>query len=230
MGVPPERSPTGVQARRTLPCAAMDDVNHTPMASVDELSRACVEYVRRAVGIDLDGTPDTLPILDHYLGSLLGGAAETRAEVVELVVLAAGAYFGEVVRRALGHGRWHLEEGDPAGNRLELEHVFLFFNPMGMAREAVTGAEQPGWMAHLEVLPRDRPLLEQSLARMGDVREDDYFRLAVRFEVVEQVVGALEAASVSRQSPGEAFSPAVYAATARAVRGEAGSADPSREN
>lgn len=210
----------------------MDEETKTsaPMASIDELSRACTEYVRRAVGIELDGTPDTLPILDHYLSNL--GEADRTDEILGLVVLAAGAYFGEVVRRTLGHGRWHLEEGDPSGHRLELEHVFLFFNPMGMAREAIAGAEQPGWMAHLEVLPRDRPLLEQSLSRMGDVREDDYYRLAVRFEVIEQVVSALEGASVSRDAQGELFelfTPAVYAATARALRGE-GSTDPSGKN
>ena len=210
----------------------MDEETKTsaPAASIEELVRACTEYVRRAVGIELDGTPDTLPILDHYLANL--GEVDRTDEILELVVLAAGAYFGEVVRRTLGHGRWHLEAGDPTGNRLELEHVFLFFNPMGMAREAIASAEQPGWMAHLEVLPRDRPLLEQSLSRMGDVREDDYYRLAVRFEVIEQVVSALEGASVSRDAQGELFelfTPAVYAATARALRGE-GSADPSSKN
>jgi hypothetical protein len=212
----------------------MDEETKTsaPTASIDELSRACTEYVRRAVGIELDGTPDTLPILDHYLTTFVESGESARTEILDLVVLSAGAYFGEVVRRALGHGRWHLDETDPTGNRLELEHVFLFFNPMGMAREAIAGGEQPGWMAHLEVLPRDRPLLEQSLSRMGNVREDDYFRLAVRFEVIEQAVSALEGASVSRDAQGELFelfTPAVYAATARAVRGE-GSTDPSGGN
>ncbi|MBX7190827.1 MAG: hypothetical protein K1X94_02150 [Sandaracinaceae bacterium] len=192
----------------------------TPPA-IDELSRACIEYVRRALGIELDGTPDTLPILDHYLANVLSDD-RAKEEINDLVVSSAGAYFGEVVRRALGHGRWHLEEGDLTGYRLELEHVFLFFNPMGMAREALVSADQPGWMAHLEVLPRDRGLLDQTLARMGDVREDDYYRLAVRFEVIELVVSALEGASVSRKAQDEAFSPAVYAATARALRGESG--------
>lgn len=198
--------------------------------SIEELRRACVDYVRRAVGIELDGTPDTLPILDHYLMTL--ATQEHRDEVISLVVAAAGAYFGEVVRHALGHGRWHVEEGDPSGYRLEIEHVFLFFNPLGMAREAIVSADQPGWMAHLEVLPRDRALLDQSLERMGDVREEDYYRLAVRFEVIEQVLTALEGASVSRRHHGELFaevpaentehfSPAVYAATARALRGDA---------
>lgn len=188
-------------------------------ARVLELAAACVSYVHRAVGIELDFTPDTLPILDHYLASVLAGGDE-KPEITDLVVCSAGAYFGEVLRRSLGHMRWHVDEADPSGWRLELEHVFLFFNPLGMVREAIVGGEQPGWMAHLEVLPRDRQLLEQSLSRMGGVREDDYFRLAVRFEVVEQVIAALEGASIARQAQGEVFGTSVYAATARALRGE----------
>ncbi|MBN8612414.1 MAG: hypothetical protein J0L92_17610 [Deltaproteobacteria bacterium] len=204
----------------------MTDRNHAndSPGSIDDLARACVAYVKRNVGVELDGTPDTLPILDHYLNTLTEEAGEdgVKEEVIDLVVRSAGAYFGEVVRTTLGHGRWHLDpEGDPTGYRLELEHVFLFFNPFGMVREAIASAEQIGWMAHLEVLPRDRPLLDQSLERMGDVREDDYYRLAVRFEVIEQVVSALEGASIAREAQGELFGPAVYAATAKALRGEA---------
>ncbi len=198
------------------------DTDTSTSASIEELARACVAYVKRAVGVELDGTPDTLPILDHYLLTLTEEAGDegVKEEVIDLVVRSAGAYFGEVLKTALGHGRWHVEPGDPTGHRLELEHVFLFFNPLGMVREAIASAEQPGWMAHLEVLPRDRPLLDQSLERMGDVREEDYYRLAVRFEVVEQVMAALEGASVSRDAQGELFGPAVYAATAKGLRGE----------
>ena len=186
--------------------------------SIDELASACVQYVHRALGIELDFTPDTLPILDHYLQGLL--TDDPKEEITNLVVTSAGAYFGEVVRRTLGHARWHVAVEDPTDWRLELEHVFLFFNPLGMAREAIVGAEQPGWLAHLEVLPRDRPLLDQSLERMGDVREDDYYRLAIRYEVIEQVLSALEGASIAREARDELFTPAVYAATARALRGE----------
>lgn len=208
-----------------------DHASESP-ATIADLARACVEYVKRNVGVELDGTPDTLPILDHYLNTLTEEAGEegVKEEVIDLVVRSAGAYFGEVVRSALGHGRWHLDpDGDPTGYRIELEHVFLFFNPLGMVREAIASAEQVGWMAHLEVLPRDRPLLDQSLDRMGDVREDDYYRLAVRFEVIEQVVSGLEGASISRDAQGEVFGTAVYAATAKALRGE-GARSPSPQN
>lgn len=183
---------------------------------VEDASLACVEYVRRALGLELDFSPETLPILDHYLARSI--EITEKEEILDLVVRSAGAYFGEVVRRALGGARWHFPLDEPTACRIEFEHVFLCFNPLGMAREAIAAADQPGWNAHLEVLPRDRPLLEQSLARMGEIREDDYHRLAVRFEVIEQVVATLEAAAISRGAHDERFAPPVYEEAARASR------------
>ena len=188
------------------------------LPNVHELAGACVTYVHRAVGIELDFTPETLPILDHYLLQV----GKTEEGLTELIVASAGAYFGEVLVRTIGQMRWHLEENELDHWRIEVDHVFLFFNPLGMVREAVAQAEVPGCFAHLEVLPRDRPILDQSLSHMGDVREDDYYRLAVRYEVIEQVVLALEGASMSRKSEGEIFLPSVYDVTARALRGDDG--------
>ncbi len=186
------------------------------LPNVHELAGACVTYVHRAIGIELDFTPDTLPILDHYLLQV----GKTEGGLTDLIVASAGAYFGEVLVRTLEQMRWHIEPDDLDAWRLEVDHVFLFFNPLGMVREAVAQAEVPGCFAHLEVLPRDRPILDESLTHLGDVREDDYYRLAVRYEVIEQVILALEGASMSRKSEGEIFLPSVYDATARALRSE----------
>ncbi len=189
---------------------------------VRELERGCREYVKRALGIELDGTADTLPLLDHYLASV---EAIDKDEVMELVTRAAGAYFGEVIRRTFGQARWHVEPADPSAWRLEFERVFLFFNPLGVAREAILREEQAGWRAHLEVLTRDRALLEASLSNVGGVREDDYYRLAVRFEVIDQVLAALDAASASRRGEEEHFGPAAYAEAEAALRGEGDASD-----
>lgn len=186
------------------------------LPNVHELAGACVTYVHRAIGIELDFTPETLPILDHYLLQV----GKTEEGLTDLIVASAGAYFGEVLIRTLGQMRWHIEANDLDNWRIEVDHVFLFFNPLGMVREAVVQAEVPGCFAHLEVLPRDRPILDESLSHMGDAREDDYYRLAVRYEVIEQVVLALEGASMSRKSEGEIFLASVYDVTARALRGE----------
>lgn len=185
-----------------------DDVPET----IRTLAEGCTRFVQQALGITLDGTPETLPILDHYLERARDDEARGRDEVLGLVATSAGAYLGEVVRRALPHARWHL--GDPADAstwRLELDHVFLAFNPVGMAREAIVEGEEEGWNAHLEVLANDRELLAQSLERVGGVSDEDYWRLAVRWEVIEQAVAVLEGAALARGEEARRWGPDIYA-------------------
>lgn len=175
------------------------------------LAEGCVHFVRQAVGVELDGTPQTLPVLDHYLGLARSDDARGREAVLDLVGRAAGAYFGEVVRRAVPGARWALpDEEAPQTWRIELDHVFLAFNPVGMAREAITERDEPGWGAHLEVLAQDRPVLTQALENVGPVGERDYYRLAVRWEVVEQAIGVLQAAAFSRGQREVSHGPDVY--------------------
>src|SRR5687768_1752387 len=72
-----------------------DPVETQPVVVLD-LAEACVRFVKRALQIALDYTPDTLPLLDHYLRS---ASDISKEEILSLHVPAAGAYFGEVVRR-----------------------------------------------------------------------------------------------------------------------------------
>jgi hypothetical protein len=183
-------------------------------APVEVLERAasCVRFVLATTKIELDFTPDTLPLVDHWLHEAASAEGDAEDEVKALAAAAAGAYFGEVVRRAIDGVRWRIAP-DPTRWRLEMSRVFLAFNPIGMAEEALAGEALDGWNAHLEVLPQDRGLLEQTLSHLGDVREDDYYRLAVRWEVIEQVVAALEAAKIARGEEDRLFGGEIYRAT-----------------
>ncbi len=182
-----------------------------PPDHVRDLAEGCVRFVERALGITLDYTPETLPLLDHWLRT---GEAREKEEVLELAAPAAGAYFGEVVRRALGDARWHAPAGAPAAWRLEYEHVFLSFNPVGVALEAALGEHVEGWATHFQLLPVDRETVEEGLERTGgDVREEDYFRLAVRYEVVEQIVETLRALATARNESERYFGAELYAAS-----------------
>ena len=126
---------------------------------------------------------------------------------------AANSYLGEVVRRAQPHARWHVGSvDDPSTWRIEMEHVFLAFNPVGMAREAITMEEEEGWNAHLEVLAQDRDVLKQSLERVGAVEDEDYWRLAVRWEGVDQALAVLESAAQARGESARRWTPDIYAA------------------
>ena len=182
-----------------------------PPDHVHDLAEGCVRFVERTLGITLDYTPETLPLVDHWLR-----ADETRAkeEVLELAAPAAGAYFGEVIRRTLGDARWHAPVGDPAHWRLEYEHVFLSFNPVGVALEAALGEHVEGWSTHFQMLPADRQTIEEALERTSaDVREEDYFRLAVRYEVVDQIVETLRALAIARQESDRYYGVELYAAS-----------------
>lgn len=177
--------------------------------SIRDLAAACVRYVQRALGIELDYSPDTLPLLDHYLRSAQGVSQE---DILNLVGPAAGAYFGEVVRRHLGPCRWHIVENDFSAYRLEFERCFLSFNPMGNALAAVLQGDAEHYGGHLALLPEDEPLVKDSLERVGEVREEDYYRLAIRYEVIEQAVSVLIEKSMTRDEATRRFGPEVYAA------------------
>jgi hypothetical protein len=180
----------------------------TPPVVLD-LADSCVRFVKRALRIELDYTPDTLPILDHYLREAQG---VERDEVINLLAPAAGAYFGEVVRRHLGPSRWHWVSDDFGECRVEFDRCFLSFNPIGSALEAVLGSEVEGYGSHLALLPEDEGLVRAALARTGEVAEDDFYRLAVRFEVLEQVVALLVEKAIANDELSRRFGSEVYAA------------------
>jgi hypothetical protein len=179
-----------------------------------------VRFVSEAVGLALDYTPDTLPILDHYLRE---GARGASAEIRELLAPAAGAYFGEVVRRNMSGVRWHAPGDEYSAFRLEFESFFLCFNPLGAALEVLIHGDAPEWGATFQMLDEARPVVREALERSPELSPEDYYTLSVRFEVVEQVadlLGALE----STQSAPRHFDPAVY----RVVNGErSGRGEPS---
>jgi hypothetical protein len=179
----------------------MNDSEH----DIVELAAGCVLAVEQATGVQLDFTQDTLPILDHYAGQV-----ESREEAVQgLVASMCGAYFGEVIRRSLGPARWYCPKDAPEDFRLEFEDVFLSFNPVGVALEAIAGESLHGVGSHFEVLPSDRDRVKAALELFGDAREEDYYRFGVRFEAIEQVVHTLATLEMQHENPRK-FGPEAY--------------------
>lgn len=190
--------------------ASMEDAR-TPEL-VEDLALGAFRLVKEKLGFELDFTPDTLPVLDHYLDQLReddGGTPDEK--VVALVGPCAGAYFGEVVRRALPGLRWHCPPDDYARWRIEASDVFLCFNPIGVALEALHRTALADWNAHIALLPNEQDLVNASLEATGPVREDDFYRLAVRFEVLEQALHVLRSRADTRGER-RTFGPEVYAA------------------
>ena len=168
----------------------------TPL-HVRDLATACVASVQATTGVTLDFTPDTLSVLDHYVREILESPEE---ELISLVAPMCGAYFGEVVKRQIEGARWHAPKDTHADWRVELAPVFFYFPPVGMALDVIAQAES-ALPSSIEVAPQDREAVEASVALYGDVREQDYFRFAVRYEVIEQAaLAAIRAAAARDQT------------------------------
>jgi hypothetical protein len=162
----------------------------SPPAEVAELSAACLRFVATRYGVALDFSPDTLSLVDQYVHDARA-EIQVRPETADLVQSAAGAYFGEVVRRAFG-GFWFCE-GDPAGWRVDLSRVYLTFNPIGMIREALLLDAAEGWHAHLETDPGEKDEIEQRLAALPEVEDAEYYAPTTRFDVIHIAYDALRA-------------------------------------
>jgi len=162
-----------------------------PMPSnVAELCAACVRFVAAKYGVALDFSTDTLSLLDQYVRDARPELRE-KPESIDLLQAALGAYLGEVIRRA-HHGLWDTD-GEHDGWRVVMTRVYLAFNPIGMVREALLVEQAPGWNAHLETDPGERDTLDERLAMLPSVDEEEFFAPTTRFDVVEVAVDALAA-------------------------------------
>jgi hypothetical protein len=161
-----------------------------PPDPVAELCAACMRFVATKYKVSLDGTPDTLSLLDQYVREARDAVRE-RPESIEVVAPPIGAYLGEVMRQTF-RGEW-FAEGDYGGWRLYLSNVYLAFNPLGMGREAISMREEGGWNAHLVLDPGEREDIQQRLAAMPDVDEEEYYLPSTRLDVVQVVVETLRA-------------------------------------
>lgn len=159
-----------------------------PPPAVAELCAACMRFVASKYKVALDGSPDTLSLVDQYVREARE-AYKARPESLDLVAPAVGAYLGEVMRQELD-AEWFVD-GSHEAWRLYFHNVYLAFNPIGMAREAITMEESVGWHGHLQLDPAERELIEERLAIMPHVDEDEYYLPTTRFDVVMVVVETL---------------------------------------
>jgi hypothetical protein len=174
---------------------------------VRELVASCVRFVQAKFGVVLDGTQDTLSLLDAYVQDARNSVTE-RPETLPLIASSIGAYFGEVVRLAFG-ATW-VTVGDHTAWRLCFKRVYLAFNPIGMAIEAITGEESTGAGAHLEMESEDREQLTRRLAALGEVDSDEYYLPTTRFDVIEIAVASIHGRMVEQGLGDVTFSPDDY--------------------
>lgn len=153
---------------------------------------ACLDYVTRAVGFSLDFSPETLPVLDHYLATVRNDLSKNPA-LGPLVAPAAGAYFGELVRARFA-GFWHV----PSQNRhdwvVASQVAFVCINPIGVGYDALYGeTEHEGPGSDLRVAREDRSYLDQRLALMPPVPPSEFHLLTTRLEMLDVALETLRA-------------------------------------
>lgn len=195
-----------------------------PPPAIAELADACVRYVERSLGVQLDYTAETLPLLDHYLAEAqkaLVAQSEEDAKAalttLPLLVHTAGAYFGEVVRRRYPSW-WRAEGGDPMAYRIELETAYLALSPMLFMYEALArglalhGDEAAFEAAQIEMDEEDRKAAAARLAEL-EVDDEEYYAPSTRLEAIDVCVETIRARRMAEGDPAEmALTPEDYEA------------------
>lgn len=168
-------------------------MHHEPAPEpIADLVRACLDYVKRALGTALDFTPETLPLLDHYLAEAREELS-AKPELAQLTAHAAGAYFGEVLRRQM-QGFWRTPSANLHDFQVCSSVAFVSINPFGVAYDALYGGTQhEGPRSNLRLAPEDLGYIEARLATVPEVPEDQFYLLTTRIEVIEITVEALRA-------------------------------------
>jgi hypothetical protein len=156
-----------------------------------DLAAACVRQVLAAHRVELDFTPATLPVLDHYLNEARA-AVGARPETLPLIAHSAGAYLGEVVRRS--HACWwRIDGNDPGAWRLELRDCYLAFYPVQVVHTALTRDQEDPAFSGIEMPPADLEALAARLEALPPVGEDEYFAPSTRVEILDIAVDAVVA-------------------------------------
>ncbi len=148
-------------------------------------------YVRRALGLELDESPESLAYVDHYVRvtreEKAGAPLET--DVLRLAAAALGGYFGQVLLTSFG-GAWIIESGaetSPERWRIELDPPTLTLHPVGLAACALAGGEVAGFDDHIAPPFRDAAALAQLLETSVPVDAEFFYSLTGRYEAIEQM-------------------------------------------
>lgn len=159
--------------------------------SIEEFAGSCVAFVQKAVGVALDFTPDTLPVLDHYLRQAHELTSD-RPESIPLLTAAAGAYLGELIRKR--HGcHWNLDDDDPMGWYLEFDDDLMLVYPVAIAHVAMAGEDADADVDVIRFKDDERDLVIAHLADLPPVSSEEYVAASTRVEVVDIAVDLIRA-------------------------------------
>lgn len=178
--------------RRVTQTKEFDGVPET----IVDLCWSLTDFVERTVGLRPDYTPETLPLVDHYVREARA-TIEAKPALLDLTAQALGAYFGEVVRRSLT-GFWNLPSPNYHDWQLLGRAAFFSINPIGVGYEVLTRGQHEGPSSELKMAKEDAPLVRARLESLPEEREESYYSLSTRYEVVELATECIRAQAESR--------------------------------
>ncbi len=182
-----------------LEISALEPIISAPApAHIEEYAQNCVRFVLQALGVTLDFSAETLPVLDHYLK----GAKKDitgRPEALPLLAAAAGAYIGEVIRRR-HPAMWLAPVEDFESWRLDLSGTSVTVYPVAMARDAIAGEVDTSSGASIDLDEEDRQLVSARLEDLPYVSEEDFLAPSTRVEVVDITVDCIRAYQAAKKA------------------------------
>jgi hypothetical protein len=148
-------------------------------------------YVRRALKVELDLSPESLAYVDHYARTTRRANEGDRLEpdVLRLAAAALGAYFGEVLLKAHG-GAWVIESGQdaqPERWRVELDPPSLSLHPVALAAGALAGGEVDGYDDRVTPPLQDTAALAQLLEATPPIDAEMFYSLTGRYESIDKM-------------------------------------------
>jgi hypothetical protein len=158
---------------------------------IRELGFACRQYVWSKLKVELDGTPETLPLLDHYV-SLIRADLKQGSPAEPLVTRAVAAYFGTVLALAID-GFWKVSsQSDEQSWWICSRPVYLALNPVAVAYDVIAATtDHSGPVSELQLDRLERDYILERLARLPQLSEEEYFTFSARHEAVDIAVAAL---------------------------------------
>ena len=162
----------------------------TPDPRVAPFVEAARGYVRRAIGLELDESIESLAFVDHYV-STLRKETQTKLEpdVLRLTAAAVGAYFGQVLIGAFGGGWVIARAAEPTPElwQLELDPPSVSLYPVALAAAALAGEAVDGYDDRITPALGDVAALQQLLEGKSPIDAAYFYSLTGRFELVEEM-------------------------------------------
>lgn len=187
-----KRQPPSTKLAAVTTNGISNDVAPAVPETVLELAASCVRFVHAKTGIELDFTHETLPLLDFYAKEAREGVQQ-RPEATTLLVEAMGAYFGQVLALEFG-GLWKQAHDDIHNYRVCLQSAFLSINPVGVAYDVLYASQSHGGPSSEPMMaPEDKTMVDERLAALPPVREEEYFTFSARYDVFHLAFEALRA-------------------------------------